>query len=164
MPSADPIAAAPADPLARPPAATELPADASSPPPLSALAKLRLAAEVLAMYAEVRWRLWRGDLRSTTSALRDRVPDHQPVEPGPESHRQGVRLASAVTRTLAVLPTDSRCLMQSLVLTGLLSRRGIGSVLVVAVKSDPGFAAHAWVEHGARPLLPRGDYGRLLEL
>jgi hypothetical protein len=54
--------------------------------------------------------------------------------------------------------------MQSLVLVGLLSRRGIGSVLVVAVRSDPDFRAHAWVEHNRRPLLPTGGYGRLVEL
>ena len=116
------------------------------------------------MYLAVRWRLWRSDLNATVLALRNLAPDHQWTEPGCESHWQGVRLAKATTRTLALLPADSRCLMQSLVLTGLLSRRGIGSVLVIGVKSNPDFQAHAWVEHNDRPLLPSGEFGRLVEL
>jgi hypothetical protein len=116
------------------------------------------------MYMVVRWRLWRSDLNATVSALRNCAAGDQWTEPGLESHQQGARLARATTRTLALLPTDSRCLMQSLVLIGLLSRRGISSVLVVAVQSDPDFQAHAWVEHNHRPLLPSGEYGRLVEL
>jgi hypothetical protein len=54
--------------------------------------------------------------------------------------------------------------MQSLVLIGLLSRRNISSMLIVAVNSSPDFEAHAWVEHNKRPLLPAGEYGRLVEL
>ena len=132
-------------------------------PPLTILARGRLAAEILATYAEVRWRLRRADLAATTNALRGNGTDRW-VEPGLRSYWQGIRLAKAVTRTLALLPTDTRCLMQSLVLTALLSRREIGSTLVVAVKPEPSFAAHAWVEHWDRPLLPQGEFGRLLEL
>ena len=132
--------------------------------PLSPRDRLRLAAEVLSVYVQARWRLWRTDLSATVRSLRSGAPDQQRVERGLESHWQGVRLAKATTRTLALLPTDTRCLMQSLVLLGLLSRRGIESVLVVAVKSDPDFRAHAWVEHNERPLLPTGGYGRLVEL
>jgi Transglutaminase-like superfamily len=119
-------------------------------PPLSPLDRLRLAAEVLSVYMRVRWGLWRGDLNTTLLALR-------------ASFWQGVRLAKATTRTLAVLPTDSRCLMQSLVLIGLLSRRRISSVLVIGVKSKPDFQAHAWVEHDDQPLLPSGEFRRLVE-
>jgi hypothetical protein len=53
--------------------------------------------------------------------------------------------------------------MQSLVLIGLLSRRGISSVLVIGVKSSPDFEAHAWVEHNDRALLPSGEFRRLVE-
>jgi len=133
-------------------------------PVLTPAGRLRLAAEVLATYGEVRWRMRRGDLRETTRALRSRTDDDQWAEPAIETYWQAVRLAKAVKRTLALLPTDSRCLMQSLVLTGMLSRRGISSVLVVAVSPGPEFKAHAWVEHGGGHLLPRGEFGRLLEL
>lgn len=133
-------------------------------PGLTALARLSLAVEVLRTYAEVKRLLRRKDLKTTTSALRDRAPDGRWLEPGLETRWQGVRLAKAVTRTLTFVPGDTRCLTQSLVLTGLLSRRGISSVLVVAVDPGPEFKAHAWVEHGDAPLLPTGEYGRLLEL
>ena len=68
----------------------------------------------------------------------------------------GVRLGRAVTRTLRLVPADSRCLMRSLVLTGLLARRGIDSSLVIGVRPEGEFGAHAWVEHDGRPLLPSG--------
>ncbi|MDQ3569707.1 MAG: lasso peptide biosynthesis B2 protein [Actinomycetota bacterium] len=82
------------------------------------------------------------------------------------AHLSGLRLGRAVSRTLRLLPTDSRCLVRSLVLTALLARRGLSSLLVIGVRSDPEFAAHAWVEHAGRPLLPPGEetFQRLLEL
>ena len=46
-------------------------------------------------------------------------------------------LGRAVTRTLALLPTDSRCSLASLVLSRLLERRGIDARLVVAVCRSP---------------------------
>jgi hypothetical protein len=134
-------------------------------PPLTIRDRLSLGVEVLRTYAEVRGLLRRHDLKAATATLRDRAPGGEWVEAGLESRWQGVRLAKAVTRTLAFVPADTRCLTQSLVLTGLLSRRGIGSVLVVAVNPGAEFEAHAWVEHDDRPLLPTGDFaGRLLEL
>ena len=139
------------------------PSDTSILPPLSPVGRLRLATEALSTYVEVRWRLWKSDLSATLCVLRSHA-DRPWKESDLESHWQGVRLAKATTRTLSVLPTDSRCLMQSLVLIGLLSRRSIGSVLIVAVNSRPDFEAHAWVEHNGRPLLPAGEYGRLVEL
>jgi hypothetical protein len=71
-----------------------------------------------------------------------------------------------VTKTLRVLPTDSRCLVQSLVLSRLLATRGIPSTLVIGARSDSTFMAHAWVEHGGYPLLPQEGFEeyRLLEL
>ena len=70
------------------------------------------------------------------------------------------------TRTLRVLPTNSRCLVQSLVLSRLLATRGIPSTLVIGARSDSTFMAHAWVEHGGYPLLPREGFDeyRLPEL
>jgi len=140
------------------------PARSEAPSALTPAARARLVAEVLTAYIRVRWLLWRNDLSATVRALREPGPSDQSVDGDLETLRQGARLARATTRTLALLPTDSRCLMQSLVLVGLLARRGIASVLVVAVKSTPDFQAHAWVEHADRPLLPTGDYRRLVEL
>jgi hypothetical protein len=58
---------------------------------------------------------------------------------------------------LAVLPADDRCLTQSLVLIGLLARRGVPVTLVLGVEGTGSrFGAHAWVEHDGRPLLPPG--------
>lgn len=165
MPGVDRITrTASLDPRGRQTIPSGRPSDAPILPVLSPVGRLRLAAEVLSMYLAVRWRLWRSDLNATVLALRNPVPDRQWTEPGRESHWQGVRLAKATTRTLALVPTDSRCLMRSLVLIGLLSRRGISSVLVLGVKSDPDFEAHAWVEHNDWPLLPGGEFGRLVEL
>jgi hypothetical protein len=83
-----------------------------------------------------------------------------------ETQRTAVRLGRAVSRTLTFLPTDGRCLVSSLVLSRLLERRRIDASLVVAVRQEPGFGAHAWVEHRGRPLLQPGDlsYQRLVEL
>jgi Transglutaminase-like superfamily len=134
-------------------------------PPLARVTKLALGVEILAAYARVRWLLRRGDLTMTLKRLRaeggsaaSRAPRHDDLG--------GLRLGNAVGRTLRVLPTDSRCLMRSLVLSSLLARRQIDSSLVIGVRSDPSFAAHAWVEQDGEALLPAGDehYLRLVEL
>jgi hypothetical protein len=117
---------------------------------LSLPAKLALMAEILVTYVRVRRSLMRDQLPSTLAALREGVtaPDG--------SHRRlaAWRLASAVVRVLERLPSDSRCLTRSLVLTRVLARRGIGSSLVIGVTPGPNFAAHAWVELDGVPLLP----------
>jgi hypothetical protein len=132
--------------------------------PLTLFSRAVLAREVIATYAEARRRLRTNDLSATVAELRGHVPQEAWREPDAKTFWEGVRLAKATRATLRLLPTDTRCLMQSLVLLGLLSRRAIGSVLVVAAKADRGFEAHAWVEHDGRPLLPAGDYGKLVEL
>ena len=75
-------------------------------------------------------------------------------------------MANGVARTLALLPTDARCMDRSLVLIDLLARRGIPATLVIGARRAPGFRAHAWVELAGQPLLSPGDYGgsRLAEL
>jgi len=75
-------------------------------------------------------------------------------------------LSRAVTRTLALLPGDTRCLMQALVLTGLLARRGIPAKLVIGARTTPRFFAHAWVEHAGQPVLAAGGglFTTLVEL
>ena len=61
-------------------------------------------------------------------------------------------------------PGDSRCLIRSLVLVRVLARRAIPSMLVIGVRKNPGFKAHAWVEHEGKAILAAGDYTRLTEL
>jgi hypothetical protein len=131
---------------------------------LSLAAKLRLVAEIVAAYTRVRWWLTRGTVPDTVARVRSRAPrsDVDVVGVPPVVFR----LARAVGRTLDPLPADSRCLMRSLVLTALLSHRGIGSTLVIGTRTVPDFAAHAWVEVGGHAVLPdgRGEYGRLVEI
>jgi transglutaminase superfamily protein len=125
-----------------------------------------LIAEILAAYIRVRLELRRSDLRGSVGKLRadpGRVGNPQVIAgDDPES---GIRLGQAVVRTLRVLPTDSRCLMRSLVLTRLLARRGVESRFVLGVQSGDEFRAHAWVERGDTPLLAAGErFERLLEI
>ena len=135
--------------------------------PISVRTKIALVAEVLLAYCRVRWLLWRKDVRTVVVQLRGSGP--RTTDP----HRQavGARLGFAVCRTLRLLPFDGRCLVRSLVLTSMLARRGIDSVLIIGVKVQPDFSAHAWVESGGRPLLPPLGYSgesahssRLVEL
>lgn len=132
--------------------------------PLSSVGRARLAAEIFATYARARWALRRSDLPRTLGRLRRAAPRSGWIDADTQTHLVGARLAVATSRTLRALPIDSRCLMQSLVLVGLLSRRGIRSVLVLGVDPKARFEAHAWVEHDEAALLPRGSFGRLVEL
>lgn len=129
--------------------------------PLSPPRKLALAREIVAEYIRVRRLLRRRDLPRTLELIRAVAPpEHTPVSATDE------RLAGAVQRTLRRLPADSRCLMQSLVLTRLLARRGREARLVIGVSQAGGFSAHAWVEREGVPLLPahQQQFGRLAEL
>jgi hypothetical protein len=130
--------------------------------PLPARGKATLALEILAAYARARVALRRTDLPGTVAALRVPAAVHTPDDPA----RAGLRLGRAVILTLRLLPTDTRCLMRSLVLTRLLARRGIAATFVLGVSRADGFESHAWVEHAGRPLLPSGSpaFERLLEL
>ncbi len=139
--------------------------------PLPPWAKLRLSAEVLATYCQVRWWMRGQRLEDVVARLREgQRPGPSPgIEAAAEDpavqHLGALRLGRAVSRTVRLLPTDSRCLVRSLVLTRLLGRRGVPSSLVIGVLSEPQFAAHAWVEHGGAPLLSPGTgYERLVEV
>lgn len=132
--------------------------------PLPPAGRLQLATEIVALYGRARWRLRRSDLPTALAELRTRAPAKpQSVS---DSRALSLRLGEATTRTLATLPTDSRCLMSSLVLCGLLARRGIESKLVVAAMPGETFAAHAWVEHEGKPVLEPAfePFVRLTEL
>ena len=131
--------------------------------PLSTREKVALATEVLGDY----WPMWRNlkqdDVVEMVGLARNVRPS-TPSPGGPEAHRTALRLGRAVARTLRLLPTDSRCLIQSLVLTRMLARRSMASVLVIGVRTGSAFEAHAWVEHEGRPILPPGQFTRLVEL
>jgi hypothetical protein len=102
------------------------------------------------------------DVRKLLIAARQRTDGRSVGEPSSEARR----LAYAVSLTHALLPTDSRCLIQSLVLIELLARRGIEARLVLATTDASDFAAHAWVELNGEPLLSPAGFGggRLAEL
>jgi hypothetical protein len=126
--------------------------------------KLSVGVEALRAYAHVRWVVSRHDLAGAVAVFRGTTAGEG--SSGLAEQLTGVRIGRAVTRSLRVLPTDTRCLMQSLVLLELLSRRGIAAKLVIGVQSGPAFKAHAWLETGGEPLLWNGgpEYERLLEL
>jgi hypothetical protein len=104
------------------------------------------------MFVAVRRRLSTSGLTATLEWLRLPLAEGaRPADPAT------LGLGRAVRRTLAVLPADTRCLTQSLVLLGLLARRGVRTTLVLGIEStSEAFGAHAWVEHDKRPLLPPG--------
>ncbi len=130
--------------------------------------KVALASEILVVYARVRLRMRRGDIREVVASIRSLSASRPaPSEAGSaEEWLTSARLANAVIRTLTGLRTDARCLSQSLVLLWLLARRGIPSTLVVGVHTSPEFEAHAWIEHAGKPLLSPGSFsdGRLVEI
>ncbi|HEX8067729.1 MAG TPA: lasso peptide biosynthesis B2 protein [Thermoleophilaceae bacterium] len=127
--------------------------DLSSGPRLAPGAKLALAGEVLASYARVRWRLRGAKLPEVLADLRAAPPRRPGLS---DAVAGGRRLGRVVSRTLALVPADSRCLVQSLTLTRMLASRGVESRLVIGVRPGERFAAHAWVEHDGMPLLPTG--------
>jgi hypothetical protein len=128
--------------------------------PLPLTMKARLIVEIVATYVSARFVLKRHGLPEALRRLR-RVTVHRPT-----STIHAKRLGHIVTRTLAPLPADTRCLMRSLVLTRVLARRGIDSRLVIGVHPGERFAAHAWLEHDGAALLPTGgsDFGELVTL
>ena len=134
---------------------------------LSFWRKVALGVEILAAYVRARWLLRRADVLGALDALRSVIPpEGRRARTVREDEVLGRRLGRAVVRVLDLLPTDSRCLVCSLVLTRLLARRGIPSALVIGVASEPAFTAHAWVETGDVPLLSphEPDYAPLVRL
>lgn len=130
---------------------------------LSLLEKVRLIMEILATYPAAQRLVRRNELHAMVAAARDVESTAHCV--GPElEHTLALRLGVAVTRTLRLVPTDARCLVRSVVLSRLLARRAIPSRIVIGVTSGDEFAAHAWVEHDNRPVLPPGRHERLMEL
>lgn len=156
-------------PLGAPPAVLEIPASELPPEllsPLPAHRKLALGFEILRVYVAVRWRLALAEPAVVIRSLRAHPATVPAPEPGSVTLVSAARLASAVHQTMRFLPTDSRCLMRSLVLIAILGRRSISASLIIGVREDGDFAAHAWVEYGGVAILPDGAgiYQRLAEL
>lgn len=125
-----------------------------------------MVVEVLGAYAKTQVWLRREGLEAAVARARLAKPgDALPVDER-EALFYAARLGRVVGRVLTPLPTDSRCLAQSLVLIAMLVRRGTRATLVIGVSPEPSFKAHAWVEQEGQPLLPPGDedFERLLEL
>jgi hypothetical protein len=104
------------------------------------------------------------DIRHALAVLRAGASEPERLDPS--TSVQAHRLGRAVRRTLRLVPLDSRCLVQSLTLTALLAKRGIGSTLVIGVRPGEKFGAHSWVELHGRALLPTGgeEFERLVDL
>jgi Transglutaminase-like superfamily len=119
---------------------------------LSLVRRVALAAEIVATYGNVRRLLRRHTLPETVQAVRGDRPFNAPVD-----DELGRHLAWATVRTISVLPLDSRCLMRSLVLMGVLARRGMPATFVLSAAPGPQFEAHAWVEYAGNPLLVPAD-------
>jgi hypothetical protein len=130
----------------------------------SVVYRIRLAAEILEAYVAVRRLVRTRTLPETVAVLRGDVDGEARGDAA--SLAMGRHLASATVRTITLVPSDSRCLMRSLVLTRVLARRRIGSTFVLSVAPGPPFEAHAWVEHAGRPLLEPalGEHRSLLRL
>ena len=122
--------------------------------PLGAIARGRLAVEVIVAYVRTRRRLRGSDLPGALAAARGAVADRGAHD---ERLALGVRLARITLRVLHPLPLDARCLTQSVVLCALLAHRDVRADVVLGVTPDVAFGAHAWVELDGRPLTPPGD-------
>jgi transglutaminase superfamily protein len=127
-------------------------------------ARALLIAEILRGYLGTQRALRRAPIADVLAGIRA-SPRGDRALPS-DTAAEARHLASAVVRTLALLPGDTRCLARSLVLTRLLARRGIPATLVIGARTVPDFLAHAWVEHEGRAVLAPGDgsFARLAEL
>ena len=123
--------------------------------------RLVLAAEILVDYSRAYRLMRRTDLTEAVSRLRGQTAPASASTA--DQHATALRLARAAMLILRRLPTDRRCLVRSLVVSGLLARRGIPAQLVLGVRPDRSepFMAHAWVEHEGECVLPDEGFSRL---
>jgi hypothetical protein len=128
--------------------------------------RVSLATEVLATYVRVRWLVWRRGEVPAVSVLRGGLREDVGSEADAARVARGRRFGRAVVKVLRLLPADSRCLMRSLVLTRMLARRGVYAKVVIGVRPEPTFGAHAWVEVGGHPVLVTDEtvFRRIVEI
>lgn len=125
--------------------------------------RARVIHEILAAYIPLMRLVRTNDLPAMMVAAR--TPTRTPVPVSKEMAREtAVRLGAMTERVLALLPTDKRCLITSLVVLRLLTHREIPARVVIGVKDDDGFAAHAWVEHEEIALSPTNGFTPLTEM
>lgn len=121
-------------------------------------------AEVLGTYVTARRAIRREpDIEILVRGFRDISDD---VRPDPATVAQQRRLANIAGRVLRFLPGDTRCLTRTVVIARMLARRGRRATVVIGVRTEPAFGAHAWLEVGGEPLTVPIDPGgeRLLEI
>jgi hypothetical protein len=124
--------------------------------------RLRLAVEVLLTYVPLLRLLRRNDPRAMVAGARS---TRRRITIPPEQHHEtAVRLGAVTNHVLSRMPTDKRCLIRSLVLLRLLANRSIDADLVIGVRNDAGFEAHAWVEYDDHPVLPQRGFHELTTL
>ena len=121
------------------------------------MVRVQLIGEIVTLYAVTRWSLRRNDLPATVQKLRTRG-ERLAARPAPVD--DPARLVGITLSVLTRIPADSRCLMRSLVVLGLLARRQVDTRLVIGVNVDAGFTAHAWVERQGVALLPPESFGQ----
>ena len=133
--------------------------------PLNAIERARLAGEIVGAWARSRHAMRTLPIEASVKRLRAPAARGARTTATPAA-REAHRLARAVVMTLRPLPGDTRCLARSLALTRVLARRAIPSTLVIGACTEPGFLAHAWVEHAGQALLDPGEgrFERLVEL
>jgi hypothetical protein len=124
--------------------------------------RFRLVGEVLVTYVPLLRLLRRNDAQAMVEGAR--CTRARIVVPASEHHETAVRLGHVTNAVLSRLPSDKRCLIRSLVVVRLLANRSIDADLIIGVRNDEGFQAHAWVEHAGRPVLPREGFHRLASL
>ena len=131
--------------------------------PLTSREKVALVGEIMTTYVRMYRAMRHPDVIEVARQARA-IRRPLPRPDGAAEFRVARRMGRFVGRTLRVLPTDSRCLIQSLVVTRLLARRSIPCKLIVGVRKGNEFEAHAWVEYEGIPVLPAGEFVRLMEL
>lgn len=124
----------------------------------SALRKALLAAEVCLVYGRVRLLLRRFNTPDTVARLRSgRTPLASRYGADRPPRERARQLGRATVRVLAPLPVDSRCLLRSLVLARMMTRRGLPYEILFSVHAGNEFIAHCWVEADGVPMLDPGE-------
>ena len=110
---------------------------------------------IVAVAVEIGLRLW------SISGLLARL-DRLPVSESRRLSTPSYQLERFTAAAYRLVPIDATCLRESLVLYGLLRRRGAMPRLCVGVQKDGhNLAAHAWIECAG---LPRQDQAPFVEL